>query len=553
MQVSIININFSGYTAIGQCIINQFDALQAQGDTVEIYTLAEPEGVPSHILPHVHKATLAQLISNWNHHFADSDLYIFHYPGYYLLLEGMKGIDHGLVIFNFHNVTPPDLWGTEVGRENLSRDLAVLPELLPYADFILADSPFNADQLVNQFQASPDRLRVLPLAVSLAQFKPQAKSPTLLAQYQLAEKPVILFVGRLAGNKRVDLLIEALALVRQAVPEATLLLVGGDQGNPALQAMKRDLEAQLAAQNLREAVIFAGEVADLAAHYHLADVYATASLHEGFGVPLIEAMAAGVPVVASDATAHPWVLGEAGLLVEPGNAADLAEKVIRVLTDSGVADQLREQGLKRAQTFSLEAYQQNLQQIVAEVQTTLPSVTYFRPNALLSQRVTAAELDRPEASPTIREVLLMGKLGPLVLLADIVDRQYKLASGVPVVGKLIVWLRHNLTSHLWQPYLNPALERQATFNDRVIKLLRHLIEYLFGYATQADLRLQQQQAAQAETAAQVARLEQWLTLVSDQIQVWDATTLPPEQREQVAALQHQIDQLRQEAALQRKL
>jgi glycosyltransferase involved in cell wall biosynthesis len=170
------------------------------------------------------------------------------------------------------------------------------------------------------------------LIVPLERFRPGQRSPALLARYGLAaDQPVLLYVGRMAGNKRVEDLIRALAHVRAVRPGAALLLVGDRGGSYAANvARARELAATL---GLADGVIFAGQVPDgeLAAHYQLADVFVTASLHEGFCIPVVEAMACGVPVVATNATALPETIRDAGLTFQPEQPADLAEKVLALL------------------------------------------------------------------------------------------------------------------------------------------------------------------------------------------------------------------------------
>ena len=133
-------------------------------------------------------------------------------------------------------------------------------------------------------------------------------------------------------------------------------------------------------------------------YYRSASVYATASLHEGFGVPPVEAMACALPVVASRAAAHTTVIGDAGLLTEPGNAADLAANIVAVLTDEALRVDLVRRGLERAREFSLERYDSDWEKIVAEVTSGLP----MKPMRDVSEKRVAANIarvPRPRAHP----------------------------------------------------------------------------------------------------------------------------------------------------------
>ena len=379
MRVSLVNLNLDAHDAIGQSILQQLRFFRRRGDDVRIYTLHPPTGVPADVIAATQVVRPGDLAAKRARHFATSDLYVYHYPGRHPLMDSLKELDRGGVIFYFHNVTPPDLWVGSDEQHSLQADLEAVNLLAPLADTIVTPSAFNADQLHEEHGIDRDRVRVLPLAVPLDEFGPRPAEPTLVDRYGLTDRAVILFVGRMAGNKRIDLLVEALPRVRQAVPNACLLLVGDSAGNPAFQQVVEQVKTRADELDVADAVIFAGRVDDLAAHYNLASVYATASLHEGFGMPLIEAMASGVPVVASRTTAHPWVLADAGMLVEPGNGADLVEKLIEVLQDDALCGELVRRGLDRAREFSVEAYQRGWAAIVSEVSEWLPIQSHPRP------------------------------------------------------------------------------------------------------------------------------------------------------------------------------
>jgi len=545
MRVSLINLNLVAYDAIGQCLLNQVRFFRRRGDEVQIYVLYPPQGVPEDVVALTHVVSLADLIARRDRHFGRSDLYVYHYPGRHPLVESIKGIDRGAVIFYYHNVTPPELWESSFEQETLRHSEQSISSLAHYVDLIVADSPFNADQLVYEYACERDRIRVLPLAVALDRFHPGPQDMALVKEYGLEGRRVILFVGRMAGNKRIDLLVEALPLLQQEVPNGVLLLVGDDRGNPAIQETVTHARDRAAELGVADDVIFTGVVKDLPAYYRLADVYATASLHEGFGVPLIEAMASGIPVVASRATAHPWVVGEAGLLAEPGDAADMAEGIARVLTDDGLCGELVRRGLARAREFSLESYEAAWAKIIAEATAWLPDQPYPRPRSLLVQPVAAEpDAEEEEAALVVHDVLLKGDLGRLEDAADVMMRDYTVRSKIPVVGPLVAWLRRNLTSHLREPYVDPTFERQVAFNQQTIQSMRQVFDRLSVYLTTAEGISHASVEGQQELESRLSRIEAWLSLVAAQVSLLEAERADRTDDDEIAGIRQQIDALR---------
>jgi glycosyltransferase involved in cell wall biosynthesis len=354
VRVNLVNVHLFGRDAVARCLVDQARFLLRRGDDVRIYTSFPPRHVPHDV------AALAQVVDPpaalADPEFTRADVHVFHYPGDYALLETLPRLS-GRVVLHYHNVTPPELWGSEHERELLVRSRAAVAATVSRCDLVLAPSPFNVADLVNAHGADPSRVRLVPLGVDLERFRPGPDDGSVLRRHGLDGRRVVLFVGRLAGNKRADLLVEALALVRPQVPDAALLLVGDQAGNPAFAEVADRLRTRADALGIGEAVRFAGSVEDVPAYYRVASVYASASLHEGFGVPLVEAMASGLPVVASRAASHPWVLGGAGLLASPGDASALAEQLVLALTDEATRARLVDRGLARARELSLPRFE----------------------------------------------------------------------------------------------------------------------------------------------------------------------------------------------------
>jgi glycosyltransferase involved in cell wall biosynthesis len=158
----------------------------------------------------------------------------------------------------------------------------------------------------------------------------------------------VLHVGTLQPRKNIPVLLEALAQLKE--PDVYLVLVGGKGW------LFEEIFARVEALGLQKQVIFTGYVAaeELPLWYNAASLLAFPSLYEGFGMPIIEAMACGTPVIAADNSSIPEAVGEAGLLFAPQVVESLLEKLTAVLHSPELADTLRERGLRQAQNFSWE-------------------------------------------------------------------------------------------------------------------------------------------------------------------------------------------------------
>ena len=171
-----------------------------------------------------------------------------------------------------------------------------------------------------------------------------------------ANKPLLVSVGRLSIQKNQDTLLNA--LIR--VPDAHLALIGdGDQAS-ALKAQARSL-------GLSDRVHFAGEIPseDVSAFLQAADIFVFPSRWESMGLAVLEAMQAGLPIVASDIPAMREVLGDSGLLVPLEDAAALAQAILRVLQDPELSSRLRLSGAHRTKLFSAETMVSEYQQLLA--------------------------------------------------------------------------------------------------------------------------------------------------------------------------------------------
>lgn len=264
------------------------------------------------------------------------------------------------LVVNFHNLTPvrylrgwdPEAAGGVLWGEQQLRHLAGRTALA------IADSTFNAEHL----RAAGYPPAVVTVAPVLADVSALGAERDLAAEARLAAAKADgggdwLFVGRISANKAQHRLVGALAAYRRLYDRnARLWLVGGDDRSRYGHAV-RSLADSL---GLGDAVTLTGPVtpAILAAHYRHADVFVCLSEHEGFCVPLVEAMHFGVPVVAQASSAIPETVQGAGLVLARSGArgprlATVAAAVHRVATDADVADDLRAAGHRRAAELAL--------------------------------------------------------------------------------------------------------------------------------------------------------------------------------------------------------
>jgi len=209
---------------------------------------------------------------------------------------------------------------------------------------VLTVSEFSRQSIIEHYPIPEERVFVTPNAVDHSRFRRLSTAPTGLRERYGLTRPFVLSVGRLEPRKNLERLIKALGQVDHDI---TLAVVGA--------ADFRHESILEAARDAREgSVQLLGPVDDddLPGLYNLAEALAYPSLVEGFGMPVLEAMACGTPVLTSRRGALPEVGGDAVVYVEPEDEESIASGLTRLLEDSSLRERLRRQGLARAQEFS---------------------------------------------------------------------------------------------------------------------------------------------------------------------------------------------------------
>jgi glycosyltransferase involved in cell wall biosynthesis len=229
------------------------------------------------------------------------------------------------------------------------------------SDRIIAISESTRRDLAN-WGIPEEKIRVVyPYALSTCR-STTARRVTA-AKYRLPDS-YLLYLGTLEPRKNISTLIRAFALAKQrgALPHA--LVLAGQRG-----WLYSDIFQTVEELGLKDQVIFLGYVPDddLPGLYSGADLFAYLSWYEGFGLPVLEAMACGTPVLASNTSALPEVVGDAGILVAPDDPERVAAEMLRLLTDAEMRREMSARGLERAKFFSQERFARGILQVYEEV------------------------------------------------------------------------------------------------------------------------------------------------------------------------------------------
>ncbi len=239
-------------------------------------------------------------------------------------------------ILIYHNITPPEYFegfDDEVAQQ-LRSARGELPGVAGRADAVWAVSRYNSSEL-ELMGVGPVRVFQLPFSPAPLDTPPD---PGLLGR-RAAPLETVLFVSRIVPNKRVEDLIEAFAWYHKMInPQSRLLIVGSERSCPRYYTMLRMLAGNLEIPN----VCFEGfaSQAGLSAYFQLADLYLCASEHEGYCLPLLEAMYKGLPVISRDAGGIPEAMDGAGVRYEGLNRRELGELIHIVLSDRELRERI---------------------------------------------------------------------------------------------------------------------------------------------------------------------------------------------------------------------
>lgn len=265
-------------------------------------------------------------------------------------------------ILTIHDLTP--ILFPETFPSYIARSWTFLLKMIKNrADFIIADSYSTLKDCVEHLNIPPNKIGVTQLAAD-SKYRLLNENVTydLKRDYNI-DFPFILYVGRIEARKNIITILKALYKIKKLGLNYKLVNVGpmGWKHEMVLQEVHK--------LNLQEDVIFPGYVPedDLIKFYNAADLFVYPSLYEGFGLPPLEAMACGTPVITSNTSSLPEVVGDAGIMVDPMDINSLTEFMYNVLTDKNLQNKMIKKGLKRSKMFTWEKTAQKTWQIYENI------------------------------------------------------------------------------------------------------------------------------------------------------------------------------------------
>jgi glycosyltransferase involved in cell wall biosynthesis len=341
--------------AVGNHVLEAHAALRAAGIDGNVYAGVARDGLP----------LAARPVDEYPRDAQPGDVLLYQHAIGSLVADFVVDRTEPLVV-DYHNVTPHeffDVWDRPLA-DALDWGRRQLRALARCSRLGLADSHYNEQELRSVGFASTAVVPVLADVRRNGLARDERLYDELIATKRGAD---LLFVGRIAPNKAQHELVKLLALYRRTFDAGARLFLVGGSASPRYDVA---LERFIAGAGQDDAVVCTGPVTDAAlrTYYDAADVFVSLSRHEGFGVPLVEAMAHDVPIVARASTAVPETVGAAGVLLdEAAPLAEVATAVAKVATGAELRTALIERGRARAEHFSIERARASIVEVLRSV------------------------------------------------------------------------------------------------------------------------------------------------------------------------------------------
>lgn len=354
-----------------QFVLNYFAVrnLAQHQQEINAYLSCSPNISARHAFcpPYLYRILSGVLPLNYQWFFG-SDCQITHFFNY-IVPPGVSG----KCVVTVHDMVYQAFPETVRGRTRHMLDLGLVKSMRR-ADRIVTDSEFSRSEIIRYYPEFARKIRVVPCGVDLKKFHPVTDSEQIrrvLEKYHISP-PYFLYLGTIEPRKNLERLIQAYARFlrshtdsQQDLPEnLPRLVLAGAEGwkNESLFRTIRSL-------NLEDDILFTEYIddPDLCAVLSGALAFVFPSVYEGFGMPPLEAMACGTPVLVSDAASLPEVTGQSAVIVPPEDVRAMADGLELLYTDSALRERLRTEGLARAEQFSWKRSAEALYQVYEEL------------------------------------------------------------------------------------------------------------------------------------------------------------------------------------------
>lgn len=347
MRIAHLTPTFSAFSGIDRVVHSLAAEQEDEGNYVTIFALEAdmkpPENVGLKVMAMPRNPTWQRIYRlimpldihkglKWVPKLKGFDIiYSHYYPMNWLAYLAKRFYGVKFVYYNY-GINYPELFPSFLERTYLRVFIALANWTIRRADGAISISQFLQQRLEKETGLISE---VAYPKIDISQFHEGLDGLPVREKYNLGSSPLLVYIGRISPHKGVHLLIEAFNLVRQEIPDAKLLIVGKHTFPGYSKKLK---------EMANSSVIFAGYVADeeLPHYYAACDVYATATMWEGFNLPLAEAQACGKPVVAFNIGPHLEVVkdGETGFLIPPRDTSALAKAIVKLLKDDNLRQEI---------------------------------------------------------------------------------------------------------------------------------------------------------------------------------------------------------------------
>ncbi len=287
---------------------------------------------------------------------------IFHSPHY--TTPFAAGVPIIVTIHDLIHLLFPDVFNTA----KRAYAWTMVRHALRGSAMVLTDSQAVKESILERFRTREDKIRVVPLGIS-GDFFAGARREALAREFRRAfgvDRPFLLYVGNVKPHKGLEILLKAFEVLSGRDKDPVLVLAGGD---PVEARALLERNAPRAGREGRVKVLGRISSADVKRAYAAAELFVFPSRYEGFGLPALEAMAAGTPVVCADGGALPETVSDAAVVVRAGNVEELLDAITTLWSDRTKQAVLRERGLRRAQEFTWRQTAEHVAAVYEDVLT----------------------------------------------------------------------------------------------------------------------------------------------------------------------------------------